>query len=539
MRRIVRVFAVCLTLLLLAALSLPLLISANQFKPTLESTLSTALGRRVMIGDLRLSILSGGVAANSLAIAEDPAFGDAPFLRASSLKVAVELWPLIVSRKLNVTGLTIDQPQVTLLQAPSGRWNYSTLGNKSAKAAAPPSSSPGGTGMDLSAKLVRIVDGRFSMGKTWTRQKPLALDRVNLEVRDFSAASAFPFAFSARMVGGGDIKLEGKAGPIDAADLELTPLSLTLDVARLNLAAALAGTAPDVAGIASFQGSGTSAGGRLTLKAKLKADGLKLVKSGTPARRPVEFDFTVVNDLQKHTGTLQRGDIRVGSAAAHLTGTFGQRAGATELKMKFEGPGMPVPELAELLPPLGIALPAGSHLEGGTATASFTVEGPADRLVTNGSVALNNTRLANFDLGTKMSLIETLAGIQKSRDTDLETFSANVKMTPDGIAVDNLRVLVKSIGEMSGGGTVSPANALDFKMSATVQTTRSAALSRAAIPFFVQGTATNPVFRPDVKGLARTEAQTLVQSEVQKRLKGSAGQSAADALNKLFGGKKN
>ncbi|MGD0497104.1 MAG: hypothetical protein ABSC23_01575 [Bryobacteraceae bacterium] len=38
---------------------------------------------------------------------------------------------------------------------------------------------------------------------------------------------------------------------------------------------------------------------------------------------------------------------------------------------------MPVPELAELLPPMGIALPNGSSLQGGTATVSFTAEGPA------------------------------------------------------------------------------------------------------------------------------------------------------------------
>ena len=79
------------------------------------------------------------------------------------------------------------------------------------------------------------------MGKTSGRQKPLALDSVNLEVREFASSAEFPFSFSAKVVGGGDIKLEGKAGPVDGTDVSLTPLSVTLDIAQLNLASVLGG----------------------------------------------------------------------------------------------------------------------------------------------------------------------------------------------------------------------------------------------------------------------------------------------------------
>ncbi len=538
MRRTARVIGIVLALLLLVVFSLPFLISADRFKPALESKLSAALSRRVTIGSLRLSILAGGVTADSLAIADDEAFGHAPFLQAKSLKVGVELWPLIVSRKLNVTGLTIDQPQVALLQSPAGRWNYSSLGGMSGPPASSAQEPSAKDSLDLSAKLVRIVDGRFSVGKTSGRQKPLALDSVNLEVRDFARSVAFPFSFSAEVVGGGDIKLEGKAGPIDGTDVELTPLSLTLDIARLNLASALAGTVPDIAGIASLQASGASIRGRLTVNGRLRAEGLKLAKNGTLARRAVGFDFIIGHDLRQHAGVLQRGDIHIGAASASLTGTYAERGDSTVLDMKFAGTRMPVPELAELLPPLGIALPSGSKLEGGTATVAFTVEGPADRLVADGSVSLDKTRLANFDLGTKMTVIETLAGIKSGPNTDIEILSAKLKYTPQGTSVEDLHFIAQGVGELNGSGTISPANALEFKMSATVQTTRSAVLSKSAVPFFIQGTAMNPIFRPDVRGLAETQAKTLLQSEAQKKLKGNAGAAAAGILDNLFGGKK-
>ncbi len=503
----------------------------------LESRLSSALGRQVTIGSLKLSLLAGGVTADSIAIAEDEAFGRVPFLQAKSLKVAVELWPLIASRKLIVTGLTIDQPQVALLQSTDGRWNYSSLGGKSKPVAPAEGPASAEEGLDLSARLIRIVDGRFSIGKTGGKRKPLALEAVNLEVRDFAAPVEFPFSFTAKVVGGGDIKLDGKAGPVDGGNVAFTPLSLSLDVARLNLAAALAGVAPDLAGLASLKAEGSSRDGRFKIKGKLSAEGLKLAKNATPARRIVEFGFDAEHDMRKRAGTLKTGTVAVGSASASLTGTYAERGESTLLNMKFVGDKMPVPELAELLPPLGIALPNGSRLEGGTATVMFTVEGPADAPTAGGSVSVDKTRLANFDLGTKMAVIEKLAGVKGGPNTDIEVLGAKLKYTPQGTAVEDLQFIAQGVGELKGAGTISPANELDFKMSATVQTSRSALLSKTAIPFFVRGTAMDPVFRPDIGGMATAKAKSLLETESQKRLKGTAGEAAAGILDKFLGDK--
>lgn len=542
MRRVIRFVGILVALVLVVAISLPFLISANRFKPILESKLSSALGRQVTIGNLGFSLLHGGVAADRVTIAEDPAFGTTPFVQAKSLIAGVEMWPLIFSRKLNVTRLTIEQPQVRLLQAPSGRWNYSSLGGgKPAQGEQPPSSPPaegGEQGINITAKNVRIVDGRFLLGQTGGRRKPLVLDQVNLDIRSYSPTSASPFTLTARVAGGGDIKLEGTAGPIDTADMALTPFSATINVKQLNLASALAGTAPDIAGIASLNGQARSANGVLTTTGALKADKLKLAKNGSPAGRPVEVDFNVVDDLQKHTGTLPREIIRAGSAAASVTGTFAMRGETTDLNMKLDGRNMPIPDLAALLPALGIKLPAGSRIEGGVANAAFTLKGPADRLVTGGALQLNNTKLANFDLGSKMALVQQLAGIQSLRDTDIQTFSANLLVTPQGTSVQNIQFVAPAIGQMNGGGTISPSDALNFKMSATIKTSRSAALSQMAIPFFIEGTATNPVFRPDVQALAKSQSKAVIESELQKQLKGNTGQAVSNALDQLLGGKK-
>ena len=200
----------------------------------------------------------------------------------------------------------------------------------------------------------------------------------------------------------------------------MTPVNASLKVAQLDLAGSgMSDFAPDVAGLVSFEGTGSSDGLIMQVDGKLKAEKLKLAKKGTPATRPVEFDFAAQHDLRKHSGTLRQGDIHIGGAPAHLTGTYAEQGESVVLNLKLAGPNMPVPELETLLPALGVVLPAGSRLEGGTASVTLAMEGPADKLVTSGSLALNNTRLTGFDLPKKMAAIEKLAGIKGGPDTEI------------------------------------------------------------------------------------------------------------------------
>jgi hypothetical protein len=77
---------------------------------------------------------------------------------------------------------------------------------------------------------------------------------------------------------------------------------------------------------------------------------------------------------------------------------------------------------------------------------------------------------------------------------------------------------------------VSPANDLDFKMSATVHASGLLAIAgNTPIPFTVQGTCADPVFRPDLKAVAK---------EKVKGLEGGLGKAAGQFTKGLFGGKK-
>jgi AsmA protein len=534
MKRVARALAILVVLLLVIAVSLPFLIDANQFRPRLEAELTMALARDVKLADLKLSILSGGVTATGLSIADDPAFSGNNFLSAKTLRVGVELEPLIFSRKLNVTGIEIDRPEISLIQSASGAWNFSTFGGKSSapKAAAPPSTT---APPDLSVKLVKITGGRISLKKAGDPQ-PQVLDKVNLEVKDFSATAAFPFSLSASIQGGGGLKLDGKAGPLDSADLAATPFQANLKLTNVDLVpAGFVRASTGFGGLVSIDGSVASNGRGAQVKGNIKAEKLKLAKGGTAARKAVAFDFTLDHDMQKHSGSLSRGTVHIGSAQAALTGTYRLEGAETILNMKLAAPSMAVPELAEMLPPLDVVLPNGSSLQGGTLTVNLAVEGSTDKLVTAGSLALKNTKLAGFDLGTKLKAIATLAGIKAGRDTDFQNLSADVHLDPAGTRAENISVVAPDIGELTGAGTVSAAHVLDFKMRAKLRNSGGvmsyvSANGEATIPFTIQGTSSDPKFVPDVKGIATEQLKSLTTPET--------GKAVGGLIDSFFGRKK-
>ena len=164
MRRIFKWLWIGAAIVVLAVVSLPFLINVDRFKPMLESELSATLNREVKLGNLKLSLLAGEVAADDLSVAEDQAFGKPAFVHAKSLAVGAQIWPFLASRKLMVTYLTIDQPEIALVQAPSGNWNFSSLGSKAQRSST--GTEPGTAPLNLLVQRVKITNGRVKLSRT-------------------------------------------------------------------------------------------------------------------------------------------------------------------------------------------------------------------------------------------------------------------------------------------------------------------------------------------------------------------------------------
>ncbi len=543
MKRILKWIAIVIAVLIVIALALPFLIDVNTFRPQIESQLTEALGRKVTVGNLKLSILSGSVTADDIAIADDPSFANTPFIRAKALNVGVELMPLIFSKQLHVMELSLTEPQVTLLRAPSGRWNYSTLGGNAASKPATPATSSDANSFqqNLSVAKLTIKDGRVSIAETKAPVKPHVYDNVNIEVKNFSFASQFPFTLSAKLPGGGTLKLDGSAGAINPNDTAQTPLQAKLEVKKLDLGkSGFVDPSAGIAGVADFDGTLISDGKVVQTSGTITADSLKLSPKGTPGKTPVRVRYATAYELQKQTGRLTQGDLSVDKAIAKLGGTYDLSGESPALNMKLNADNMPVDDLVTMLPPMGVVLPSGSSLKGGTLSADFTIVGPVERLVINGPVKLVNTKLAGFDMGSKLSAISSLGGAKTGSDTTIQNFSSEVHVAPGGIQTQNVNLVVPSIGTVTGNGTISPQNALDYKMSASLSGGLGGGLTAMAggkggVPFFIQGTASDPKFVPDVKGMLGNQLSNRLGGQIPG---GKNTQGLTDAVTGLFGKKK-
>jgi AsmA protein len=563
---------IAIAVILIILIALPLLINVNQFKPQLETNLTSALGRKVGIGNLSLSIFSGGLTVDNVSISDDPAFGNAPFLEAKQLTIGVDLLPLIFSKKVEVRSFSVDAPQVTLLRSPSGTWNYSTLGSGMAKSAqtrrspvaaeyasllAPSPVSP----TDFSVQNLKISNGKVFVGNVGSRQKPSEYDNVNLESSDLSYTAQFPITLSATGPGNADIKVDGKAGPIDRNDMSASPLNAKVNVQHLDLGSTgFIDPSAGIAGLLDFNGTLTSNGQTASSEGVVKATKLKASPHGAPSTVPINVDYNTDFNLKSSTGVLKQGDIHVGKALARLTGTYNMAGETTTLQMKLNGQGMPVPDLAGALPAVGVTLPSGASLKSGTMDLNLALSGPVDKLTIDGPVKISDAKLAGFSMGSKLSALEAFTGHTSGggSDTDIQTLSTNLRVDPEGTKAQNLNLVVASLGSLTGDGTVSPTGQLNFKMVAQLAglgnalgaagsglgmltgggTSRGGKQSNG-IPFLIQGTTSNPVFIPDTSAIAKSAVQGGLSNALGSAAGGSQANSPVGAIGGLLGKRKN
>jgi AsmA protein len=728
-----------LLLLVIAAVSLPLFLNADSFRTRIESTLSKSLGRKVTIGKLDLSVWSGGLVAENTTVADDPAFSAQPFVHADSVKIGVEIFPLLLRREVLIRGFALQSPKIQLLRASNGTWNYSTIGNATNKAASQDAETKK-TFPDLTVGHVTIENGQITVGdgpgtSGATSTPARVYEQVNLDVKNFGFSNSFPFKASAHLPADGTVNISGNAGPLNQQDASATPFSGHLEIKHLDpLAAGFVDTSADVSGLvdsivldaswsgqqmhvtklivdnphvtvmrsntpkqpkppganpegttmlqnlsvddaqvkngtvtlatagqttapavyqqvnaqitnltpksvspfsASAQlpgGGGLNAAGKMgpfnqenaaatpldaqvtlkhvelgtagvlppdagisgvaDLQAQVQSNGqtlnatgstqianIKLAKNGQPSAKPVQVQFAVSQNEQAMTGQIQQSTIKIGSAAINVAGTFQSSGPTTGINLKVNSNAVSIDELQAFLPALGVRLPQGSRLQGGTLTTTLTISGSTASPIISGPVRLDNTQLAGFDLGSKLQSLSQLTGGKlgsaTGSGTRIQSLSMNVRVAGGAIQTDKVALNVVGVGTATGAGSVSEGGALNYNVvlkltglvagsannsAATTQNTggivgslaglipggagasglgslgglASAAL-KSGIPVAIGGTTSNPTFTPNMRGIAAGVGAGAAQGLLNGKGK-STGNKTTDPLSNALGG---
>jgi len=540
MKKVLTVVGIVVAALIVIVIALPFLIDVNKFKPTLETQISTALGRKVTIGNIQLALLSGGVKVDDVTVADDPAFSKSSFLTAKQLDAGVALTPLIFSGKMGVSSFTIQDPQVSLMRSASGKWNFSTLGGGASGGAKSSGSAPA----DISVGKMAIKNGTITVGTVGAPGKTRTYQEVDLEASDLSLTSAFPFTLSLKTPGGGTVKVGGKAGPIDPTDSAATPLTAKIEVKGADLAlSGFVDPSSGLAGIADLTANVDTNGESANATGSVKVEKLKAAPNGSPAKVPVAIDYDTTYDLKHETGNLKSAEIHIGKADMHLSGTYNTAGTTPSVQIKLSGHGMYVPDLEGVLPAVGVALPPGASLKAGSLNLNLSVSGPVDKLTIAGPVNLSDGKIGGYNLKSKFSAFPGLGGGGGS-DTEIQTLKTDLRQDPTGTHASNLEVVIPSIGTITGDANISPTNQLNCKMVAklsggslvggagAVLGTVAGGGKNSGIPFTVTGTTSNPVILPNI-GAAAGNLVKGVGGTVT-----SAPSSVGNAVGGLFGHKK-
>ena len=551
MKRLLIISGIIVGVLILVIIAVPLFINVDSFRPDLEKKISAALNRQVHIGKLDASLLSGGASASDITIADDPAFNKGPFLKAASVKVGVQLMPLIFSKQLKVTSLTIQKPDITLLKNAAGKWNYSTIGASQSQKTAP---EPSGKAPDVSVDTFEIAGGTVRVGHSsgHSAGKESVYQNVNLTAHNISATSAMPFTLSASMPGGGSLNLDGTAGPLNPTDSTKSPLDAKITLKHADLAATgFVDPSSGVAGILDFDGQVKSDGRKLHSEGKAKAADLRVVKGGQPAKQPVALDYKSDYGLDSDTGTINA-NLHTGNSLTNASGTLNAKGEDTLANLKIVGKNMAVNDVEGLLPAFGVVLPSGASLQGGSINMDLNATGPLDRLVIDGPLKIEGTHLSGYNLGSKLGAIASFTGNKTSTDTLIQTFSSALRVAPEGIKADNIVLDVPSLGIVTGNGVIAGDNSLDFKMLVKLSgaannllgslTGVSASAQSKGLPFTITGKTSNPVFRPDVGGAVAGDLKNSLLQAVQgnngNKTDSQQKPSLQDAIGGLFNKKK-
>ena len=219
----------------------------NRNKDFLLSRAETALGRSVSVDEIGVTLRGGiGVRLANLAIADDPAFSNEPFVVAKDLQVNVKLMPLL-KKQLEIKRITVHEPVIHVIRNEDGILNVNSLGRGGEPAPLTGGSSPaspagGGAAAGALAISLFNIEGGELYYTDKARDLDLAVTHIESKATDLSLDSPVSLDFKAAVITAEqNVRLQGTFGPIpDPDSIVSVPVDARLEVGPIELSQILA-----------------------------------------------------------------------------------------------------------------------------------------------------------------------------------------------------------------------------------------------------------------------------------------------------------
>ncbi len=245
MKKVLIGTVVVLILLLLCAVLAPFIVNLDKYKDTILAQLEPYVPRDVDFQHVELTLLTGvGAEVQGLRISENPQFGGGDFLQLKTLKVRIQILPLLKG-EIKVNRIILDQPVVHLIRNAQGVFNVDDLAGEEAEGAAgepAPDATVAPEEVDANAGpgvlawlLVNDLDVRngtvtYRDETLFPEAPPLVLGALDLTAKDLSLSKPVTLNLDAGVfqTSGQNLHLTGVVGPAgDPLVVEGIPFQLS------------------------------------------------------------------------------------------------------------------------------------------------------------------------------------------------------------------------------------------------------------------------------------------------------------------------
>jgi hypothetical protein len=123
---------------LVLGLVVPPFVNVNRYRARVTSAISRGVGRDVSVSYIQLKLLPRpGLVLNNFVVADAPAYGAEPMLRADTVTAYIRLTSLWRGR-MEIGTLDLDNPSLNLVRGPDGRWNVQDVLERASQASPAP-----------------------------------------------------------------------------------------------------------------------------------------------------------------------------------------------------------------------------------------------------------------------------------------------------------------------------------------------------------------------------------------------------------------
>src|SRR5438128_6375836 len=230
--------------LVLTVLNINFLVRRN--KDYLIGQAEQALGRKITVDEIDVTLWPVGARLVNSALADDPGFSAGEFLRAKDLRLDLRILPLLIGR-FRLKGMVLESPLITIVRDAGGRYNFASnaRNEKSDQDSADNSKNPSAKKQDSNLFLVaslNVSDGTLRY-RDLKNGGELTATQINLKVNDFEWDEPFDIQLEAAvMAAEHNLKFKSRVGPIAGnRDYRDVPLdgdirADALDLGKVNTA---------------------------------------------------------------------------------------------------------------------------------------------------------------------------------------------------------------------------------------------------------------------------------------------------------------